>query len=94
MSDEIEAVTEQTMPALGLRGMGVNLVFVVLPDLDSVKFFAGLTLSDGKVEPILFADTFDEALNALGAVITGFLALGFVAGQASIKPNYTEESLS
>lgn len=69
-----------------LAGCGASLKFAILPDLkqDGV-FFVGL-IADGKVIPLCFASDHDSAVEALGAITMGFLALGYQAGQITIRP--------
>ena len=75
-----------SLPAFGLAGCGVNLRFVILPDLNKENvFFVGIIVGN-QAFPICFADTFENAVEALDAISTGFLALGYHAGSATFIP--------
>lgn len=86
----IEGVADalnNSIPAFGLAGCGVSLRFVVLPVLpDQDRFFVGLIQGHDAI-PLCYADTFENAIEALDAISTGFLALGFRAGASTFIPD-------
>jgi hypothetical protein len=83
-------VINNTISSLVLAGCGANLKFVVLPVIKDGEvmddyFFVGLVNGHDAI-PLCYAPTFKDAVEALDAIATGFLALGYKGGLARIKP--------
>ncbi len=77
------------LPALALVGRGVDHKFVVLPVLvdpeHEGEFFVGLVIAPWHVEVLAFCDTFDEGLELLRSIMSGFRAIGFDVQHATIE---------
>lgn len=98
-SDKVPAPRDGA-PGLLLRGPGVNLVFIVFKErllsvagVPEPRVVVGLAVKPWMIEPLAYAETQDQALDALQTIIQGFLALGYRPEHTVVHPSMSSEEV-